>query len=88
MQRLACFKCQFMIHVFTTKETHARDDFPTPGGPKTSVTWPRSIPPDRRWSAGESSRASSRRASPVGIGFLRAADAFNDCEADMEITGT
>lgn len=66
--------------------TYANDVLPTPGGPNTSVTCPRRIP-DLCWSS-ESSSAASKRASPVLIGSRAADEAFRDCEADIETTGT
>jgi hypothetical protein len=61
--------------------THAREVLPAPGGPNTSVTLPRRIPPQLESRA----RASSRRVNPVEIG--ETVDALRDCDADMEMTG-
>lgn len=68
------------------RATHARAVFPAPGGPNISVTCPRRIP-SLSWSS-ESSSAASRRGNPVLIGSRTAAEAFSDCDAEIEITGT
>lgn len=81
--RLSLAHVSMEYSMYCMRSTHANEVLPTPGGPYTSVTCPRTRPP-----GGEAASALSSLTTPVLMGSWGALEPLRDCEAEMESTGT